>query len=137
VATAQFTGSVSTDFGWTLRVGANTRPRTVQNFFCQANGSEMMRCAAIAATEAGIRVCCPVHDAFLVEAPTNELDDAIESMRAIMAKAALVVTNGLPVRIDADTIVRWPDRYPSRAKGGRNTWGEVLGVLQQLAVKIA
>ena len=34
------------------------------NFPMQAGGAEMMRIAAIAATEAGIEVCCPVHDAF-------------------------------------------------------------------------
>jgi hypothetical protein len=136
-ATAQFTGSVSTEFGWSLRVGPDTKSRTIMNFFAQAAGAEMMRCAAIAATEAGIRVCAPVHDAFLIEAPVAELDDAIASMREIMAKAALVVTNGLPIKIDTDTVVRWPDRFPSRSKGGRNTWSDVIGVLQRLGVRVA
>jgi DNA polymerase I len=33
----------------------------------------MMRIAAIAATEAGIEVCCPVHDAFLISAPIDRM----------------------------------------------------------------
>ena len=40
----------------------------------QANGAEMMRLAAIAATEAGIEVCAPVHDAFLIAAPLSRLE---------------------------------------------------------------
>jgi hypothetical protein len=39
------------------------------NWPMQANGAEMMRIAAMAATEAGIEVCAPVHDAFLIAAP--------------------------------------------------------------------
>ena len=137
VATAQFEGLVSTNFGWSMRVGPETSSRTIKNFFAQAAGAEMLRCAAIAATEAGIRVCAPVHDAFLIEAPLNELNDAIETMRALMAKAALVVTNGLPVRIDCDPPILWPNRYPSRAKDGRDTWNDALGVLRRLGVKVA
>jgi DNA polymerase-1 len=34
----------------------------------------MMRLAAIAATEVGIEVCAPVHDAFLIAAPLERLD---------------------------------------------------------------
>jgi hypothetical protein len=137
VATAQFSGQVTTPFGWSMRVGPETKTRTIMNFYAQASGSEMMRAAAIAATEAGIQICCPVHDAFLIQAPLNELDDAIKTMRELMAKAALVVTGGLPVEIEEDTVVRWPDRFPSRAKEGRNTWGDVMGVLQRLGEKVA
>src|SRR5262249_59196214 len=76
LTTAQFNGQVSTPFGWTLKVDSKTSPRTVMNFFAQANAAEMMRCAAIAATEAGISVAAPVHDAFLIMAPLEDLDDA-------------------------------------------------------------
>jgi hypothetical protein len=35
-------------------------------------GAEMMRLAACLATERGIQVCCPVHDAFLIEANADQ-----------------------------------------------------------------
>jgi len=41
------------------------------------------------ATEAGIVVCAPVHDAFLIEADLDALDEAISDMREIMAEAFL------------------------------------------------
>ena len=64
---------LTTRLGWTLEYPPNSlavaSPRTAQNFPVQANAAEMMRYAAIRATEAGLKVCCPVHDAFLIEAP--------------------------------------------------------------------
>jgi DNA polymerase-1 len=45
----------------------------------QGNGSEMLRLACCLATEAGIRVCAPVHDAILIEAPLEELDRTIRN----------------------------------------------------------
>ena len=59
------------------------------NFPMQANGAEMMRLAAIAATEAGIEVRAPVHDAFLIAAPLHRLDADICAMRDIMRGRAV------------------------------------------------
>ena len=69
----------------------------------------MMRIAAIAATEAGIEVCAPVHDAFLISAPISRIDEDVAKMREIMAKAGRLVT-GIDVRTDVK-VVRSPDRY--------------------------
>jgi hypothetical protein len=51
----------------------------------------MMRVAAIAATEAGIEVCAPVHDAFLIAAPLERLDEDVAHMRKIMSHAGEAV----------------------------------------------
>jgi len=69
-----------------------------------------MRLAAIAATESGIEVCAPVHDAFLIAAPLEVLDEHVSRMRELMTKASLVITGSVPIRTDAKTI-RFPDRY--------------------------
>ena len=45
-------------------------------------------------TEAGIRVCAPVHDAVLIEAPLEILDEQITQARALMAQASRDVLNG-------------------------------------------
>jgi hypothetical protein len=68
VTTAMLTSSMVTAFGWKRQIGPNPNPRSIANFPLQANGAEMMRIAAIAATEAGIEVCAPIHDAFLIAA---------------------------------------------------------------------
>ena len=83
-----------TVFGWTLRFLERPRINSVRNFFMQANGAEMMRLAACLATENGILVCAPVHDAFLITAPIDRLPADVERMRAYMEEASAVVLNG-------------------------------------------
>jgi hypothetical protein len=101
---------MSSVFGWRRQLHWMDRPTSLMNFPMQANGAEMMRLAAIAATEAGIQVCAPVHDAFLIAAPLEVLDEHVSRMRELMTKASLVVTGSVSIRTDAKTI-RFPDRY--------------------------
>ena len=85
-----------------------SNPRSLANFPMQANGAEMMRLACSMATEAGIRVCAPIHDAVLIEAPVDEIDNAVRRTQAIMAEASRIVLDGFELATDAE-IVRWPD----------------------------
>jgi hypothetical protein len=126
VTSAMLTCEMSTVFGWRRRVGANVNARALMNFPMQANGAEMMRVAAIAATEAGIEVCAPIHDAFLIQAPINRLDEHVEHMRVLMTKAGEAITGGFRVRTDA-TVVRFPNRYMD--EGGRGMWERVMALL--------
>ena len=50
---------------WLARAGARGRQCSLapKNFPMQANGAEMLRLACCLATERGIEVCAPVHDA--------------------------------------------------------------------------
>jgi len=59
-------------------------PRTAQNFPVQANAAEIMRYAAIAATESGLAICCSIHDAFLVEASIVNIRDVEAALCRIM-----------------------------------------------------
>jgi DNA polymerase-1 len=76
-----------TRLGWPWWSGHCRNKRTVMNHPAQSNGSDMMRLAAVAAVEAGIKVCAPVHDAFLIAAPVERLEEDVEQMIAIMRKA--------------------------------------------------
>jgi DNA polymerase I-like protein with 3'-5' exonuclease and polymerase domains len=107
---AALTGQMRTCFGWTLHVEAGFRGRSLRNFPMQAHGAEMMRLAACIATEQGVLVCAPVHDAFLIEADADAIDAETERMQAIMRKASEHVLPGFPLRTDAK-IVRHPERY--------------------------
>ena len=126
VASAMLTNRMSSVFGWQLHVGPDPNPRSLMNFPMQANGAEMMRIAAIAATETGIEVCAPVHDAFLISAPIHRLDDDIAHMREIMTKAGNVVTGGLDIRTSAQ-VFRWPNRFMSES--GLEMWQRVTRLL--------
>ena len=119
-------GEMRSVFGWRLRVGREINARSLANFPMQANGAEMMRVTAIAATEAGLEVCCPVHDAFLIAAPLERLEEDVALMRALMGRAGRSVTGGFEVRTEAE-VVRWPERYMDPR--GRAMWERVMAML--------
>lgn len=125
---AMLRGKLHTVFGWNVRVGDEANPRSLANFPCQANGAEMLRLACCLATERGVVVCAPVHDAVLIEAPTEAIDDAIVAMQQAMTEAGELVLNGFRLRCKPEMIVRSPDRYMDE-KRGRKMWETVMGIL--------
>ena len=123
----QLAGYLSTVFGWTLLTPNTLRPTTLRNFPMQANGAEMLRLACCLATERGIEVCAPVHDAVLVEAPADEINATVAATRAAMGEASRIVLSGLEVDTDAE-IVAWPHRYCDER--GRVMWERVMKLLE-------
>jgi DNA polymerase I len=121
------TGRLSTVFGWSIHVTDNARPTALRNFPMQANGAEMLRLACCLATEQGVAVCCPVHDALLVEGDAGEIGDVITSTRAAMAKASRDVLGGLEIGTDV-SVVAYPDRYADPR--GQAMWERVIERLQ-------
>ena len=95
----------------------------------QANGAEMLRLACCLATERGIRVCAPIHDALLVEAPLDQLDDTIAATQQAMAEASALVLGGFPLRSDAkdEHVVRYPEHYMDER--GKRMWDQVWAIL--------
>jgi hypothetical protein len=118
-----------TTFGWTIHTGNEPNPRFLRNFLMQGNGSEMLRLACCMIADAGIKICAPVHDAILIEAPLNELDDTIDRTKSLMAEASAIVLNGFVLSSDAE-IVRYPDRYSDER--GVKMWQTVTDILARL-----
>lgn len=115
-------GRLQTVFGWTVHAGEQPNPRSLRNFPMQGNGAEMMRLACCLATERGIGLCCPVHDALLIEAAAGEIDAAVEATQQVMREASEIVLDGFTLRTDAK-VVRHPDRYSD--KRGQVMWETV------------
>lgn len=107
---AMATSTLATTFGWSLQIVPPTNARSLRNFPMQANGAEMLRLACCLATERGIRVCAPVHDALLIEAPALDLERAVDATQAAMAEASTTVLAGFRLR-SAGRLIRYPDRY--------------------------
>ena len=95
----------------------------------QANGAEMLRLACCFATEGGIRVCAPVHDALLIEAPLGDLECAVATTLSAMERASCVVLDRFPLRADA-SLIRSPDRYADPR--GQRMWDTVWDILAEL-----
>lgn len=125
---AKFDRVIHSPFGWPQHVTGETSTRALLNFPAQAGGADMMRITAIAATEAGIQIAAPVHDAFWVLCPIRELDTTIERMKDIMQRAAVAVTGGLPVNASIEAKVLWPHCLGDVRKDdekGQKMWREV------------
>jgi len=120
---AMLSGYSQTVFGWRVHTATDSNPRSLANFPCQANGAEMMRLACCELTEAGVAVCCPVHDALLVEATTDTIDDVVAQTQAAMRRAGRIVLDGFELESDAK-IVAWADRYMDER--GAEMWSRVV-----------
>jgi DNA polymerase I len=122
-------GALWTVYGWTIHIGENFNPRALRNFPMQANGAEMLRLACCLAIERGVKICAPIHDAILIEAPIPELDFAVDQASAAMADASAAVLGGFKLRTEAK-VVRYPDRYQDAR--GKQMWQTVCGILERL-----
>lgn len=117
-----------TVFGWTIHVGPGVNARSLANFPMQANGAEMLRLACCMATERGIRVVAPVHDAVLIEAPLDELESKAAEMQDLMRRASAIVLGGFELRSDVK-LIRAPERYLDER--GVAMWGVVQELLNE------
>jgi DNA polymerase I len=124
---AMLHGWLYTAFGWTIHATGEPNPRSLRNFPMQANGAEMLRLACCLATESGIAVCAPVHDAILIEAPLNQLQKQVEQAQWNMEEASAVVLEGFRLRSEAKLIPH-PERYQDER--GQQMWETVCGVLR-------
>lgn len=129
VDTAILFGRIHTTFGWMHFVEGDANARSLANFPMQANGAEMLRLACCFATEAGISVCAPIHDALLIEAPSEEIGEAVEITQDLMSLASTIVLNGFALRSDCK-IVNYPNRYQDER--GADMWQYVMEALNSL-----
>lgn len=133
---ADIDGVAQTLGGWQIKVDAEERgfnQRSVGNFFVQANSAEIMRLAAILAVERGLGICAVVHDAFLLEAPIEDMPRQVAALKDCMDIASRVFLDGFVLGIDGDTPDKWivyPNRYIDDR--GESFWSEVVDSLTRL-----
>ncbi len=126
---AMLHGKLWTVFDWRLQIDDHPNPRSIRNFPMQANGSEMLRLACCFTTERDIRVCAPVHDAILIEAPLERLEATITIAQDAMSEASEIVLNGFRLRTDV-AVFRYPNRYMDER--GKNMWASIIKILEQI-----
>lgn len=129
---AELNGRLWTVLGWEIRPAHPSNPRSLRNFPMQANGAEMLRLACIYLTEAGVRVCAPVHDALLIEAPLYTLNTTVAYAQDLMAKASADILDGFTLHTDAK-IVRFPDRFMDER--GEVMWSRVMNLIERAKSK--
>lgn len=120
---------IQTVYGWQTHVIADPNPRSLRNFPMQANAADMLRIACVLMAERGIRLCAPVHDAVLIEAPDDEIEAQVEIAKACMEEASKKVLAGFALSSDAD-IIRYPNRFLD--DDSCEFWDEVMTILADI-----
>jgi hypothetical protein len=127
---------ITTAYGWYMTVTEDTRSTTLQNFCIQGLAADILRVAHIALYEASIRVCGPVHDAFMIETETENASATAVRVREIMEHAGRhVLGPGTILRADVE-IISYPDRWLDRGRDGGEVgemWDRIYGTLQEIA----
>lgn len=118
---------LETKLGWTLHRGPRVKPNTVLNFTAQSTGAEMLRLAIMQMTDRGVEVCCPVHDAVLIQAPIAQIDTAVAEARAAMDQASALLLNGYVLRTSAEV---FRDRFED--EDGRPGWEKIMAIAKTL-----
>jgi len=93
---AMMHGYISTSLGWDRRFAKHSviNERSLMNWSIQAESAEVLRNALIRLTDAGIKVCAMIHDAFLIECPIPEHKDQIRIAKEHMIDAAEYIVGG-------------------------------------------
>jgi DNA polymerase I-like protein with 3'-5' exonuclease and polymerase domains len=125
-------GCAETCYRWRHHLNSDLPNWKIQNealnFPIQAAGAEMLRWACVCATEAGIKVCAPVHDALVVCGPSDRAEEIVSQTKACMDKASEDVL-GLRVRTDVK-VVNHPERFEDPR--GVETWARIMGMLAEI-----
>jgi hypothetical protein len=93
----------------------------------QAHGADMLRVACCLAVERGIEVCTPVHDALLVLAPIDAIEDVRNATVACMEEASSVVLGGPKLKVGVDAPIVYPNHFSDSR--GVEMWEKLHGIL--------
>jgi DNA polymerase-1 len=126
--------AISNSWGWWMQCPAGTKIRTLRNFPVQSCGAEMMRATCILAERRGIRIVAPVHDAFTVEAPVDQIEDVSAQLDQVMRDASRTILRGHEIRTDKQ-IIRPPDRFQDDR--GEKMWNTITKLVAKLEAQVA
>ena len=120
---------LNTVFGWQLIVPADLNPRSVRNFPMQANAAEMLRIACILMVKNGIQLCAPIHDAVLIEATEDSIEEQSKMAQQCMEDASQIVLENFMLTSDVD-IVRYPGRFIDES--AEPFWNMVMEIYERV-----
>jgi hypothetical protein len=120
VEAAGFEHQIWTCLDWRLNDTHREKINSLRNFPMQAHCAEILRLACCLATEAGLEVVAPFHDAILVHVPIEEVDQALEFVRGCWARASAALLDGYELRSEIRR-EKAAFEYPRRYVDGRQS----------------
>jgi hypothetical protein len=128
ISYAMLYGHLTATFGWRVHVSPETRPTSLRNFLLQSNGAEMLRMACVLASERRLPVCCPIHDALLIEDDVQNIDQTVAATVQAMVEASEKILPGFALRVESK-VFRWPDRF-AVGKSDEEMWQTVCELMR-------
>jgi DNA polymerase I-like protein with 3'-5' exonuclease and polymerase domains len=98
--------------------------RSAQNWLIQSTGADVLRLCCCLITEAGISLCCPVHDAILIEDSADRIEQTAKKARELMAEASRTLLDGFEIKTEA---VIFRDRFVD--KRGVGMWNKITRLM--------
>jgi len=95
----------------------------------QANAAELLRVACILMADRKIQLCAPIHDAVLIEAPEDKIEEKVKEAQACMEEASQFILSGFKLSSEAE-IFRYPDRFLDDS--AKKFWEQVMEILKQV-----
>ncbi len=126
------TGRNTTVFGWQVHATNSAKPNMFRNWPIQSTGSEMLRLACILGVERGIQICMPVHDAVLIQAQIEQIEQAVAEMRDAMVEASTMVLDGFELRVD-DHVSRYPETFRDPSRRDEKLWDIIQDLMRPYA----
>jgi DNA polymerase I-like protein with 3'-5' exonuclease and polymerase domains len=120
---------LNTLFGWQITVPQDVNPRSLRNFPMQANAAEMLRIACILMVQRGIQLCAPIHDAVLIEATEETIEDQVKIAQECMEQASRIVLEDFTLGSDAK-IIKYPGRFLE--DDAEPFWNTVIAIYEQV-----
>jgi DNA polymerase I-like protein with 3'-5' exonuclease and polymerase domains len=118
---------LQTKYGWTVWVAPRSKETTWRNWRVQATGGEVLRAAVCALESAGFTLDATIHDAVLLEAEADRIDDVVAEAERLMVRASAVVLDE-PLRVERK-VLRPGQRLLEKGKA-LDTWERIWGLLE-------
>ncbi len=111
--------------GWQCLLGVQANKRAVLNWPVQGTGAVLLRLAVVLAARKGVRIITTVHDAIMIEAREEEIDEHVRLANEAMDEACRVVLGDV-IRTECQTI-RPGERYYDEK--GKKLWEVICGFM--------
>ena len=103
----------------------------LQNFPMQSAATHCLQLAMMEGWDAGLKICCPIHDAWVLECPTEKVDETVSLGEQILMEASSTVLDGFVIGVDTD-ICNYPDRIGSAEPGAIEMWDKIRNIVPEI-----
>ena len=139
VDTVMQLGTLKSGFGWPIHRAykdwaEDNRPNSFRNFPMQSTCAAMMRKAANLTIERGVELVATLHDALMIHAPLDHLDEVITITREAMNEASRLFLHGFELRTSKKE-ARYPDHYldeEDRTDAKNQMWDLVWRIVEEI-----